>query len=69
MTQEETEQRVVPVQVLEGLVDGWRTKVSRHDFDGSAEEYRAFMEAHESCADDIETVIRDTAKSGDKDDR
>jgi hypothetical protein len=69
MTQEETEQRVVPVQVLEGLVEGWRTKVSRYDFDGSAEEYRAYMDVHESCADDIETVIRDTAKPEDTDDR
>jgi hypothetical protein len=55
------DEKVVSVNTLEGLINGWRAKVSEHDFDGTPEEYAVFMEAHESCADDLETVIDEIA--------
>jgi len=54
----------VPVHVLEGLIEGWENKVSKHEFDGTPEEYQQFMEAHESCAEDIRQVIEHTAVGG-----
>lgn len=62
MTDGGSEREYVPVSVLQALVDGWMTKVSKHDFLGSTEEYQAYMNAYESCADDIETVIEHTSE-------
>ena len=55
----------VRVNTLEGLIEGWESRVSRHEYDGTPEEYQAYMEAFDTCIENLEDVIEYTAEGED----
>lgn len=62
----ESPRKYVRVNTLEGLIEGWESRVSRHEYDGTPEEYQAYMEAFDTCIENLEDVIEFTAEEDDE---
>jgi hypothetical protein len=52
----------VPVPVLVELITGLENKVSKHDYDGSAEEYRGYSKATDEAIEAIKQIMMYVAK-------
>ena len=57
MSNTDLAEETVQLNVLVGLIEGLETKVSRHEFDGTAEEYRGYHKAHEEVIKAIEQIV------------
>lgn len=53
----EQDEAVVPVPVLEALIEGWEVRVSCHDYDGPAAQYRGYMEATDACIEQLDLLL------------